>query len=168
MTVTEKLDEYRRLRLQSQGYSQTAIAKLIDPTRAPLSQSRMSQFAAFWNAVDNELLDSQLIRVIRVHSNLPERRGRKVNLFTLDKIASNRSNPDGLQLRLHKQPLVRFTRQQQAEALKETFEEAKRKWRIVRKVQTIEECTDDELIQFSYEKFIECLRNQVKRERDAD
>ena len=166
MTVTEKLDEYRRLRLQSQGYSQTAIAKLIDPTRAPLSQSRMSQFAAFWNAVDNELLDSQLIRVIRVHSNLPERRGRKVNLFTLDKIASNRSNPDGLQLRLHKQPLVRFTRQQQTEALKETFEEAK--WRIRRKVQTIEEYTDGELLQFSYRKFMECLRKQGKGERDAD
>ena len=132
-TITEKLDQYRRLSREWQ--SKTEIAKRMNH-----ANSRISQFAAFWFAVDHGLLDPNLLRVIRVHNNVkPEPpRGRRTDLFRLSKIQAGRNrllygpNP------YYPDRSVRCTKQQQAALLKETFESAKEHGNIRPEVQTIE------------------------------
>ena len=157
-TITENLDEYREL--YEDGYSKTEIAEKMDFTNA-----RITQFAEFWFAVDHNLLAPQLIRVIRAHNNIHVRRGRRTELFRLGKM----SKPGTDRLIFSQNPYypersVRFTARQQAAALQETFESAK-KWRGLRpEVQTIEECTDEQLRTFSYNLFMFCLRrDEIER-----
>ena len=151
-TITENLDEYRRL--EQDGYSKGEIAAKMD-----FSNARISQFAAFLFAVDNHLLDPQLIRIIRVHNNIHVRRGKQTTLFRLSKL--DKKGADRLilgQTPHYPESSVRFTAREQAAALKELFESAKKSGDIRPEVQSIKECTDEELLTFSYGSFMLRLR----------
>ena len=134
-TITENLDEYRKLK--QDGYSQGEIAEKMD-----FSNARISQFAAYWVAVNHRWLDPQLIRVIRVHNNIHVRRGKETRLFRLDKL--DKKGADRL---VFGQCSVRFPPRQQAVALQETFESAKEHDNIRPTIQynPFKECTDEEL-----------------------
>ena len=158
-TITEKLDQYRELSLDDQKLTKTEITKRMGFS----ANSSISNYAEFWFAVDHNLFHPDLIRVIRVHNNVkPEPpRGRKTQLFRLSKILQGSDRL--LYGQVHS---VRRTKQQQAALLKEAFESA-RKWGNIRpEVQTIEECTDDELLDLSYDTFAFRLRCQERDERE--
>lgn len=91
--------------------------------------------------------------------NIHVRRGRETELFRLGKL--DKKGNDRLiwgQNPYYPERSVRFDARQQAVALQETFESAKKHYNIRPEVQTIDDCTDEELLTFRYSFFMGCLR----------
>ena len=154
-SITEKLDRYRKLSLK--GLSQKEIA-----ARMGKSQAYISHFRKYWCAVGTGVLAEQLVRVIRVHNCSRQTAGSRFRL-TFDKAIVQ---PCGLHVvytdNQKNWVRSRLNVEQQKAVLKATFEETKRLGRIPADVKTIEECTDEELLELDWGTFKRHLEKQSK------
>lgn len=150
MTTTEKLDKYRELTNSNKHYSETKKAELMGFGPKPQSTN---YYKAYWRAWDRGEIHAGLDRVIRVHNSVPRNRARMNPWFTFDKICNSKN------LNIKVKSPVRFNLDQQAAALGSALEEAQRSGRIPRHLETIDDCTDEQLHEIDFRVFMEHLRS---------
>ena len=119
-----------------------------------VDKSTISHLSTFQHQCDEGRLAPMLIKVIRLHNDLPDASyGEKKRLFTLNKVHGRNGLYSG------KGP-PRYTVEQQAAALQKTLECVRRKhpgW-IRPEVETIEECEDWELRSLDWVTFMRELK----------